>query len=135
MWWISISEYAGTAASLNERVIPEGCVLPGLALWQVAQPTDLNSAPPVAIDCEDTCCPFNTTPPGGGGARFRMKLAKAETSSRIAGPVDPGLLVSYGYPAPARFKQFDGNPVCCWSSPGNGRSCMNNRLEIPISTL
>ena len=59
-------------------------VEPGVALWQVAQPTDLNREPPAEIADAETCCPFSTTPPAGGGARNRMKLANAETSSKTA---------------------------------------------------
>src|SRR5580704_16977515 len=131
-----MSEYALTGALLNEPVILDFCVLPTVGLWQVVQPTELNKAWPAAIDWEETCCPLSTTPPGGGGARVRMKLANAETSSRTAAFGDAaGFDVSSGYPLPARLRQFAGSPVCCWSSPGSGRSCVNSRLEIPISTL
>ena len=62
------------------------CVVPGVGLWQVAQPTELNSEAPLEIELAATVDPFNTTDPAGGGARPRMKLANAEVSSRIAAP-------------------------------------------------
>jgi hypothetical protein len=96
MWWISISENAFTGALLKELVIFDFCVEPTVGLWQVAHPIALNKELPAAIVCEGTCCPFNTTPPAGGGARVRMKSANAETSSRTAAPADPGLFASSG---------------------------------------
>jgi hypothetical protein len=96
MLWISISENAFTGALLNDEVKPDGCVDPGEGLWQVAQPIELNRALPAEIVDALTLDPFSTTPPVGGGARKRMKLANAETSSRIAVPVDPGFDVSSG---------------------------------------
>src|ERR1700733_3550177 len=97
MVWISISEYAGTGALLNAGAKFDTCVVPGVGLWQVAQPIELNNEAPVEIVCPETCCPFSTTPPGGGGAKKRMKLANAETSSRTAAlGVDFGLDVSSG---------------------------------------
>ena len=57
---------------------------------------ELNKELPAEIVLAETVCPLSTTPPVGGGARNRMKFANAETSSRIAGPVDPGLDVSSG---------------------------------------
>jgi hypothetical protein len=85
-----------TGASLKDEVKPDAWVVPTVGLWQVAQPVETNKEPPVEIVLEGTCFPFSTTPPVGGGARDRIKLAKAETSSRIAAPVDPGLDLSSG---------------------------------------
>src|SRR5580700_9960620 len=97
MWWISISEYAFTGALLNEPVKLDTCVVPTVGLWQVAQPIELNKEAPAEIVLELTVDPFSTTEPVGGGASARMKLAKAETSSRTAEfGVAAGLDVSSG---------------------------------------
>src|SRR5690348_5884065 len=97
MWWISMSEYALTAALLRDPVRWDACVVPTVGLWQVAQPIALNSAVPLAIDVDETCCPFSTTPPVGAGANRRMKLENADVSSSPAAAVPaPGLLASSG---------------------------------------
>ena len=115
------------------------CVVPGVGLWQVAQPIELNSALPLEMELAETVDPFKTTDPVGGGASPRMKLANAAASSSMLGPVAPGLFVSSGYPLPLRFRHDEGSPVRPLlplpSSPGNGRSCGNNVFEMPISTL
>ena len=87
---------AGDHQRLAYEIADVTCVEPTVGLWQVAHPIALNKELPAAIVCEGTCCPFNTTPPAGGGARVRMKLANAETSSRTAAPADPGLFASSG---------------------------------------
>src|SRR5215475_11686947 len=92
IWWISISENAGTGWLLNAATKLEDWVLPGEGLWQVAQPIELNSWDPLVSEVCGTALPFRTTPPGGGGARKRMKLEKAETSSRTA-----ALVVWFGF--------------------------------------
>src|SRR5882762_5513154 len=97
---------------------------------------ELNNDFPLAIELAATVVPLSTTEPVGGGARVRMKLANADASSSTAeSGVAAGLDVSSGYPPRLRFRQFDGSPVRSASSPGSGRSCVNSRLEIPISTL
>src|SRR5579864_9434589 len=102
-----MSENAGTGWLLKAFTKFEACVFPGDRLWQVAQPIELNSADPLEIELCGTVLPFSTTEPVGGGARKRMKLAKAETSSRTAAfDVWVGLDVSSGYPPPLRFRQF-----------------------------
>jgi hypothetical protein len=82
---------------LNAGTKFDTCGMPGVGLWQVAQPIELNKALPLEIKCAETGCPLSTTPPVGGGARNRMKLANAETSSGTAAfGVDFGLEVSSG---------------------------------------
>src|ERR1700721_4790883 len=130
-----MSEYAFTGTLFSEEVTFEGCVVPTVGLWQVEQPVETNNPLPAEIVAELTLDPLSTTPPVGGGASNRMKSEKAETSSRMAAPADPGLFESSGYPAPPRFRQGEGKPVRAWSSPGRGRSCGNRRLLMPISTL
>ena len=91
-----MSENAFTGALLNPPVMFDFCVCPGLVLWQVAQPIELKSAAPLEIELAETVFPLRTTEPVGGGARVRMKLANAETSSRTAAPEEAGLLESSG---------------------------------------
>src|ERR1700722_12048678 len=109
-----MSENAGTRALLKAGAKFDTCVVPGVGLWQVAQPIALNKELPAEIAAALTLDPFSKTPPVGGGARKRMKLANAETSSRTAAfGVDVGLEVSSGYPFPPRFRQVVGSPVPC----------------------
>src|SRR5215475_13304387 len=130
-----MSENAFTGVLLKVGTRLDCCVFPTVGLWQTAQPTALNNWPPLVIDCAETRCPLSTTAPGFGGARRRMKLANAETSSITAGAgVWCGFDASSGYPLPPRPKQLAGRPKTC-SSSGVGRSCVNSRLLMPISTL
>src|ERR1700760_1917199 len=117
----------------------EGCVFND-GVWHTEQPIDLNSAAPCVIDV----APPGTVVEGTGGARRRMNCANASTSLRIdafaanvlvAVELAEKLVLSSGYPAPARLRQLAGNPVPWTSSPGRGRSCMNSSLLMPISTL
>src|ERR1700728_2698474 len=109
-----MSENALTVALLNAGTKLDTCVVPGVGLWQVAQPSALNKDLPAAIDAALPRDPFSTTPPVGGGDKNRMKLANAETSSRTAAfGVVVGLDLSSGYPCPPRFRQFAGSPVLC----------------------
>ena len=64
--------YALTTALLREPVIFDFWVVPGVGLWQVAQPIELNSALPFAMEVAETVDPFSTTDPVGGGASPRM---------------------------------------------------------------
>src|SRR5579859_2799769 len=84
MWWNSRSVNEFTGALARSAVALDACVLPCEGLWQVAQPMELNSERPLAIEVELTDFPFSITPPCCGGASRRMKLAKAETSSSTA---------------------------------------------------
>ena len=59
-----MSENAFTGALLNAGTKLDTCVVPGVGLWQVAQPIALNKELPVAIDAALTLDPFSTTPPG-----------------------------------------------------------------------
>src|SRR5271155_1837207 len=134
-----MSENALTAVLPSEGVILEGCVELSVCVWQVAQPMDLNSACPAAI--EDA--PPGVVVDGTGGASSRMNSANKTMSAgtcafcAAASELDATvkLVPSSGYPVLDRFRQFAGSPLPCWSSPGNGRSCPKISLVIPISTL
>src|ERR1700694_976253 len=106
-----MSENAFTGALPRPAVMFDACVLPTAGLWQMAQPTALNSERPLAMEAALTATPFRTTPPVGGGARRRMKLATAQASSNTAAFDGwPGLEGSSGHPLPLRFRQLAGSP-------------------------
>ena len=113
------------------------CVMPAVGLWQVAQPIELNNGAAIGDRAGETCCPFSTTPPGGGGARNPHEVGERRNviqnrcvrRLRWVGGV-------FRIAASGEVQAVRGQPCDrCWSSPGSGRSCVNSTLLMPISTL
>src|SRR5580658_1236211 len=112
-----MSENAFTGVLPSEEVILEGCVELSVGVWQVAQPMDLKSAAPAAIEV----APPGVLVDGVGGASKRINSANKTMSEGTWAFCADGseldatvkLVASSGYPVPERFKQLAGSPLPC----------------------
>src|SRR5436305_1246135 len=115
------------AVALPRLGVNADAVVVSDAVWQRAQPMELNRLRPFAIDV----APPGTVVDGVGGARRRMNIANCTVSLNVATDVVLKFVWSSGV---ALTRHAAGRPLT-WSSPGSGRSCVNSSLLTPISTL